>query len=84
MYRWLAEEGGRQDLRRRREILERIDKELSGVVTPERAAQLRRQRASLLALIEHARAKDPDFASLRGTPEFEALFKDLPKSEGDD
>jgi hypothetical protein len=34
-----------------------------------------RERKSILAHLEHARVKDPDLKSLRGTPEFEALFK---------
>ena len=66
---WLAD-----DLRRRREILVGVEKELGTNVTPERAAQLRRVQQTLRAHFEHARVKDPDLASLRGTKEFEALF----------
>ncbi len=73
-----------EDLRRRRDILLGVEKELERNVTPERAAQLRRVQQGLRAHFEHARVKDPDLASLRGSPEFGALFKDPPKSEGDD
>jgi hypothetical protein len=31
--------------------------------------------AALRAHVDHARVKDPDLASLRGTPEFDALFE---------
>ena len=68
---WLGE-----DLRRRREILAQIDEGLAGDAEPERRARLEKQRQSFLAHSEHARVKDPDIASLRGTPEFEALFEE--------
>jgi serine/threonine protein kinase/Flp pilus assembly protein TadD len=67
---WLGE-----DLRRRRAILAQVEKELAMDVQPERRARLEKQRQSLLAHFEHACVKDADLASLRGTPEFEALFE---------
>jgi serine/threonine protein kinase/Flp pilus assembly protein TadD len=66
---WLSE-----DLRRRRDILTGIEADLTGGVAPEVAARLESLRKSLLAHFEHARVKDPDLASLRGSPEFEAMF----------
>ena len=67
---WLAD-----DLRRRAAMLESIEKELAGSPEPKRRARLERARELNLGQIEHARVKDPDLASLRGTPEFDALFE---------
>jgi len=69
-FQWLKE-----DLDGRRELLKKIEAEAAGDVTLERKAQLEKARAAILAQFEHARAEDPELASLRGTAEFEALWK---------
>ncbi|MHC4550166.1 MAG: serine/threonine-protein kinase [Planctomycetota bacterium] len=74
---WLAE-----DLRLRRDVLQRIEQELKGEVAADRRAALQRRRESLRGHFEHARTKDPDLASLRGTQEFEALFAEGSKAQG--
>jgi tetratricopeptide (TPR) repeat protein len=68
---WLGE-----DIRRRRDALALAEKELGEGAPPDRAARVRRIREAVESHFEHARVKDPDLASLRRTPEFEALFEE--------
>ncbi len=67
---WLGE-----DLRRRGQLRARIERELAGEVAPDRRQQLERARAEIEAHIERARRSDTDLACIRGTPEFESLFR---------
>jgi tetratricopeptide (TPR) repeat protein len=64
-----------QDLAVRRAALERLDSAADGEGANRRAER----RAALMQQIERAHTSDPDFASIRGTPEFQRLFESLPK-----
>jgi tetratricopeptide (TPR) repeat protein/tRNA A-37 threonylcarbamoyl transferase component Bud32 len=71
---WLAE-----DLTARRELLGNITIRIAAGAR--NAARLEAAKAALLRHFEWARTGDSDLASIRGTPEFDALFEDLPTGE---
>ncbi len=73
---WLAE-----DVRRRRVLLTDIERDLRAGPTADRKTELEKGRERTLAHFRHARAEDPDMAPLRGLPEFEALFREIPGLE---
>ena len=71
---WLQE-----DLRRRYEILRILDERLAGAITEGQRVRFERVRGAIRRHIDWARTGDPDLESLRGRPEFDALFDALPQ-----
>jgi tetratricopeptide (TPR) repeat protein/tRNA A-37 threonylcarbamoyl transferase component Bud32 len=63
-----------RDLRARRDLLVAATDALEEAVDPGPKQGWTRTRDALLAHLEHARRGDPDLASLRARPDFEALF----------
>ena len=67
---WLAE-----DVRLRRKWIDEVTTELGQDPSKERRTQLEALRAQSVRHLEHARAKDPDLATLRGTKAFQRIFQ---------